>query len=216
MKTDFLKWIEHAGFLIEFNDQHIYIDPYRGRYEMPKADLIFITHSHFDHFNEEQLKKITATKTIFVVPKEMAGSLHGKNVISVEPNKRYEVGGIEFSTVPSYNTNKEFHPRSRGWVGYIMDIGGTRIYHAGDTDLTEEMRKIETDVALLPMGGHYTMDLQEAIIATERIRAETFVPMHYKALLGEEGSKVAEQEFKKKVKGGALLKQIQDAYYSFQ
>lgn len=213
---NFLKWIEHAGFLLEVNGKKVYIDPFRIRGELPKADIIFITHTHFDHFNEDGIKKIETQKTRFVAPIETAGKMSRRNVLAVEPNKDYEIDGIKFSTVPAYNISKQFHPKLNGWVGYIIDANGTRVYHAGDTDATEEMKKVKADILLLPMGGHYTMDLEDAIKIASIVKAQAFVPMHYRALLGQEGSRKAEEEFRKRVKNSLILEQIQEPYYSLQ
>ncbi len=216
MDVSFLKWIEHAGFLLEINGKKVYIDPFRIRGELPKADIIFITHTHFDHLNEEAVGKIATSKTQFVAPKETASKLAGKKVLVVEPGGEYEVDGIRFSTVPAYNVSKEFHPKANGWVGYVIDVNGTKIYHPGDTDATEEMKTVKADIFMMPIGGHYTMDLQDAIKIASAVRAQAFVPMHYRTLLGEEGARKAEEEFRKKVKNALILDQIQEPYYSFQ
>lgn len=216
MDTGFLKWIEHAGFMIEMEGKRLYIDPFRIRGDMPKADIIFITHSHFDHLNEDALAKVATGETRFVAPKETAGKLSGRKVMPVEPGKEYEIEGIRFSTVPAYNISKEFHPRANGWVGYVLDINGTKVYHPGDTDATEEMRRVDADIFMMPVGGHYTMDLQDAIKIADVVRAQAFVPIHYRALLGEEGSRKAEEEFKQRVKNAVILEQIQEPYYSLQ
>ncbi|MDE1854830.1 MAG: MBL fold metallo-hydrolase [Candidatus Micrarchaeota archaeon] len=216
MDTSFLKWIEHAGFLLEIGGKKVYIDPFRIRGKLPKADIVFITHTHFDHLNEEALGKISDSRTRFVAPRETAGKLSGRNVLEVEPNRDYEIEGIKFHTVPAYNTDKEFHPKVNGWVGYIIDADGTKVYHPGDTDETEELKKVRADIALLPIGGHYVMNVEEAIDAAGHIKAKLFIPMHYRALLGPEGSKKAEEEFRKRVKNSLILDQVQEPYYSFQ
>ncbi len=216
MDLSFLKWIEHAGFMMEINGKNVYIDPFRIRAEMPKADIVFITHTHFDHFNEEALGKIVTGKTQFVAPKETASKLSGKKVLAVEPEREYEIEGIGFSTVRAYNTNKEFHPKANDWVGYVIDANGVKVYHAGDTDVIDEMKSVSADIALLPAGGHYVMTVDEAASAAKLIHAKAFVPMHYRALLGEEGARKAEEEFRKKVKNSIILEQVQEPYYSFQ
>jgi L-ascorbate metabolism protein UlaG (beta-lactamase superfamily) len=216
MDVSFLKWIEHAGFMFEVNGKRVYIDPFRFRGPMPKADIIFITHTHFDHLNEEALAEIVTEKTRFVAPKETAGKLKGRKVLEVEPGKDYEIEGIRFSTVPAYNASKEFHPRANGWVGYIIDVNGTRVYHPGDTDAIDEMKSVRADIFMMPIGGHYTMDLQDAIKIASVVQAQAFVPMHYRSLLGAEGAKKAEEEFKRKVKNAIVLEQVQEPFYSFQ
>ncbi|MGA3021110.1 MAG: MBL fold metallo-hydrolase [Candidatus Micrarchaeales archaeon] len=214
MELDFLKWIEHAGFLIEINGKKAYIDPFMVNANLPKADVIFITHSHFDHLSENDISKLSTAKTQFVVPVEAAGRMSGRKLLAVEPGKKYEIDGIHFSTVPAYNIGKEFHPKSTGGVGYIIDANGVRIYHAGDTDLIDEMKSIDVDVALLPIGGHYTMGIEDAIRATKIIRAKVFIPIHYKAILGKEESAKAEDEFRRRVKNSVILEQIQEPRYS--
>ncbi|MDE1873636.1 MAG: MBL fold metallo-hydrolase [Candidatus Micrarchaeota archaeon] len=216
METRFLRWIEHAGFLIEISGKNVYVDPFRLRGPMPKADIVFITHTHYDHLNEEALGKIVTGETRFVAPKETASKLAGKKVLVVEPGKDYEIEGIRFSTVPAYNIGKEFHPRANGWVGYVIEANGVRVYLPGDTDATEEMRNVKADIFMVPIGGHYTMDLQEAIKIANQVHAQAIVPIHYRALLGEEGSRKAEEEFRKKVKNALILEQVQEPYYSLQ
>jgi L-ascorbate metabolism protein UlaG (beta-lactamase superfamily) len=216
MELDFLKWIEHAGFLIEVDGKNVYIDPFMVTANLPKADVIFITHSHFDHLSENDIKKLSTAKTQFVVPVEAAGKMSGRKLLAVEPGKSYEVDGIHFSTVPAYNVGREFHPKSTGGVGYIIEVDGMRIYHAGDTDLIDEMKGVDVDIALIPIGGHYTMDVEDAIKATKVIRAKVFAPIHYRALLGKEGSAKAEDEFRRRVKNSVILNQIQEPRYSLR
>ena len=215
MDVSFLKWIDHAGFMLEINGKKVYIDPFRIRGSLPRADVIFLTHTHIDHFNEEDLKKIETPQTKFVAPMETAGKLGRRTVMAVEPGKSYGVGGISFSTVRAYNESKQFHPKVNNWVGYVIEAGGRRVYHAGDTDAIEEMRKVDADIALLPVGGNYTMDVSEAAKAAELINAKAFAPMHYKSLLGKQGYKKAEEEFMQKVKNSIVLEQIEEPYYSF-
>lgn len=214
MDVSFLKWIEHAGFLFEADGKSVYVDPYRIRGTLPSADIVFVTHTHFDHFSEGDIAKVASGRTKFVAPKETAGKLKGRDVLAVEPGKKYSIESIEFETVPAYNISKEFHPKANGWVGYVINVGGKRIYHAGDTDFVPEMSKLDVDLALLPIGGHYTMDLEEAIAASKSIRAKNFVPMHYKALLGKEGMKKAEERFTASVPGAIILEQVQEPYYA--
>jgi L-ascorbate metabolism protein UlaG (beta-lactamase superfamily) len=216
MNLDFLKWLGHASFLLDIGGKQVYIDPFEIQTEMPKADLIFITHEHFDHFSEEAILKIATDSTQFVAPKDIARKLGRRNALAVEPGKSYEMDGVKFITVPAYNNEKEFHPRSKGWVGYIIEANGLKVYHPGDTDLIAEMEGIDVDIALLPIGGQYTMNVNDAIKAASIIKAKIFIPMHYKAVLGKEGASGAEEEFRKKVKNCVILEQVQEPNYSFQ
>ncbi|MGC8671570.1 MAG: MBL fold metallo-hydrolase [Candidatus Micrarchaeia archaeon] len=219
MEFDFVKWIDHAGFLIEADGIEIYIDPFRIREpeKLAKADLIFVTHSHYDHLSPRDIAAISKRETQIIAPKEAKSKLSG-NVLAVEPNKSYSAKGISFETIPAYNIKPErlnFHPRSNGWVGYILEVANKRIYHAGDTDFVEEMKKVKADLALLPVGGTYTMNVEEAVEAARSMASVgAFAPMHYKALLGQSGYVKAEEAFKKEIRNSLILKQIQEPFFS--
>ncbi len=221
MDMSFVKWINHAGFLIENDGEHIYIDPFAlsDSYPFPKADVIFITHPHFDHFSMQDIKKIAVDKTTFVVPKDTTGKIPYMSVIGVGPNEDGVADSTAFETIPAYNKVRErrnFHNPSNGWVGYILKLGKATIYHAGDTDVINEMSKVDADVALIPMGGTYTMDVDEAISATKLLKARTVAPMHYKALLGKDKSIEAEKKFAGAVVNATIMKEIQEPTYSLQ
>lgn len=217
MDLSFLKWIEHACFLLHAGSTVVYIDPFRLKGQKERADVIFITHSHYDHLSVEDIAKIAGPDTRIVIPRGSEAQLSGRNLLLVEPGKSYKVGDLAFETVAAYNTKPErlkFHPKANGWVGYVIDVNGTKVYHAGDTDLTNEMRRVKTGLALLPMGGTFTMGPEEAIEAANLIKAEKVAPMHYRSLLGRDGYRRAEEEFKKKVSNGIILEQAQDPYLS--
>jgi L-ascorbate metabolism protein UlaG (beta-lactamase superfamily) len=212
MDLGFLKWIDHAGFLLTVGGKAVYIDPFHVR-DARRADIIFITHSHFDHLSMDDIRRLEAPGTRFVAPKETAKKLEGRDVLAVEPGKDYEIDGIRFSTVPAYNVKPArlmFHPKSNGWVGYVIDAAGTSVYHAGDTDLTEEMRRVVAGIALIPMGGKFTMGVEEAIEAANAIKAEKVAPMHYRSHFGREGYRKAEEQFLKGARNGIILDQVQE------
>jgi L-ascorbate metabolism protein UlaG (beta-lactamase superfamily) len=216
---DDLKWIGHASFLLSVNGKNVYIDPFNLQTGKVHADIILITHPHFDHFSTQDIEKVADANTRIFAPMELKEKIRIGKVTGVEPNKKYSADGIEIETVPAYNVNKERldkHPRTNNWVGYIIKAGGKSWYHAGDTDFIPEMKKIEVDVALLPMSGTYTMDVHEAVEAARAIKAKQYTPMHYKQVLGKEASEKAEVFFKSKIKNTVLLKEIQEAKYSFQ
>lgn len=218
MDMNFLKWIGHASFLIKNKGMNLYIDPFRLGDKVERADLILITHPHFDHLSVDDIGKIADSNTEVFVPKDSIDKIKWGRVVGVEPNRSYSSNGIEFGTIPAYNVVNErlrHHPIGNGWVGYILDVDGKKIYHAGDTDFVEEMKKIEVDLALLPMGGTYTMSLKEAVGAARSIDAKNVAPMHYKALLGRDGSIKAEDEFKKNVENSIILKETQEPFYAF-
>lgn len=169
-----LEWLGHAGFRIT-NDVVVYIDPYnisRG----PEADIIFITHEHFDHCSFSDIEKIRGEETITVCPK-------GRNVPGdtriVTADDSFEIKGVGVKVVPAYNIEKNFHPKNKGFVGYVVTIDGQRIYHAGDTDLIPEMSAVECDTALLPVSGTYVMTAKEAADAASQIKTRLAIPMHY-------------------------------------
>ncbi|MEM3416280.1 MAG: MBL fold metallo-hydrolase [Candidatus Micrarchaeaceae archaeon] len=218
MAYEFVHWIGHASFYLEIAGKNVYIDPFNVKKEIKRADIIFITHPHFDHFDIASIKKIAGSDTYFVAPNDVAEKLPYSNRKIVAPNESWSMLGIDFKTVPAYNVVKERlqnHPKAKGWVGYIINANGFSIYHAGDTDFIEEMKRINVDLALLPIGGTYTMDVNEAADAANSIKAKNVAPMHYKALLGQQGSRAAEEVFKDKVKNAFMFKEIQEPSYSF-
>ena len=218
MEYDFLHWLGHASFRIRAGKLVIYIDPFKLSGKMERADIVFITHPHFDHLHEESLRLVADQKTRFVSPADREGKLQGRDVTIVKPGEKGEVLGIKFEAVYAYNTYPEklnFHPKGNSWVGYIITVNGKRIYHPGDTDLIEEMGRIDVDLALLPCGGKYVMDIEDAIRASKVIRAKNFAPMHYKAILGKEASEMLERRFAEQVKNAILLNDEGEPSYTF-
>ena len=168
----------------------IYIDPFKIKEEKHDADIILITHSHFDHYSEEDIEKVKKHNTIIVAPK----TVEIPNKISVEPNNTYEILGIKIETIPAYNINKNFHPKSNEWVGYILNIDNERYYIAGDTDITEENKKVKCDIAFIPIGGTYTTTYEEAAELTNIIQPKVVIPIHYGEIVG---NKQDAQKFEK-------------------
>ena len=167
----------------------IYVDPFKIEEEYNDADIIFITHDHYDHYSEEDIDKVINKNTTLVVPEELLTKLLKKgisrdSIITVEPNENYIVQGIKFETVPAYNVNKKFHPKENNWVGYIIEINNIKYYVAGDTDITEENRKVKCDIAFVPVGGTYTMDYKEAAQLVNEIKPKIAVPIHYGSVVG--------------------------------
>lgn len=208
-----IKWFGHASFMLTdkaSGNRIYYIDPHEfsnDSYE--KADIILITHAHFDHCDSAAVKKILKPDTVIAVPSGCREKLGVKaEFVDVVPNSSYEIKGFKFRTVPAYNVKPErlqFHPGSNNWVGYIFSISNQTVYHAGDTDFIEEMRQLgKISVALLPIGGTYTMDVDEAILAANTIAADITVPMHYRRLLGN-NYKSAEEKFKAGVKNSKVV-----------
>ena len=183
-----IHWLGHDTFRIE-NDKIIYTDPIKLKGKPPKADLILITHDHFDHCSPEDVAKLVKDDTVIVTIAAAAQMLKG-DVRVVKPGESLVVQGIPIETVPAYNVNKfrspgvPFHPKESGHVGFIVTVAGRRIYHAGDTDVIPEMDDIQADIALLPVGGTYTMTADEAAQAANTIQPKVAIPMHHSAIVG--------------------------------
>ena len=178
----------HSSIRISKN-KVIYIDPFKIDKNYNDADIVFITHDHYDHYSEEDIDKVINENTTIIIPEELLTKILRKGinknaVITVESNKEYMVQGIKFETIPAYNTNKTFHPKENDWVGYIITLDGIRYYIAGDTDITEENRKVKCDVAFVPVGGTYTMDFKEAAQLINEIQPKIAVPIHYGSVVG--------------------------------
>ncbi len=176
-----IHWLGHDTFKI-VGEKVVYTDPFKLK-KSDKADVILITHEHYDHCSPDDVRKIQTPQTVVVAPADCCAKLSG-NLRAVKAGDRIDADGIEVEVVPSYNANKKFHTKDRGWVGYIFKVRGQRIYLAGDTDLIPEMSAIRADVALLPVSGTYVMTAEEAVRAALEIRPGIAVPMHYGSIVG--------------------------------
>ena len=184
-----IEFLGHSTIKISKNNKIIYIDPYNIKDSLNDADYIFITHNHYDHFSEEDIKKVKNNETIIIVTEDLYTNtlklgFNGMNIVTVKPNEDYQVESIKFSTIPAYNINKTFHPKENEWVGYIIELEGSKYYIAGDTDITEENKKVKCDVAFVPVGGTYTMDFKEAAQLVNQIMPKIAVPIHYGSIVG--------------------------------
>ncbi len=187
---DNIEVLYHSSIKIN-KEKTIYIDPFKIDKNYNDADIIFITHDHYDHYSEEDVDKVINENTTIIIPEELLTKLLRKGInknaiITVKPNEKYMVQEIKFGTVPAYNTNKTFHPKENDWIGYIITLDGIRYYIAGDTDITEENRKVKCDVAFVPVGGTYTMDFKEAAQLINEIQPKIAVPIHYGSIVGTE------------------------------
>ena len=179
-----LQWLGHAGFKICHEDAVVYIDPWKLKDAPHDATLVLVSHSHYDHYSPEDIAKISSAETKLVastdvVTREKTGEmiLHGLSV---------DFGSVRVSGVAAYNPSKQFHPKANNWVGFVIEVGSKRIYYAGDTDLTDEMKSLkEIDVALLPVGGTYTMNATEAAEATKHIKPKQAIPYHWGDIVGD-------------------------------
>lgn len=190
-----IHWLGHDCFRIDAA-KTIYFDPFQIS-GGPKADLILISHDHFDHCSPEDVAKIQQPTTVVITEKDSAKKLKG-DVRVLKPGGSVTVGEVKVEGVPSYNTDKDFHPKKNGWLGFVVEVEGVRIYHAGDADFIPEMKDLKVDIALLPVSGTYVMTSDQAVKAALAIKPKLAIPMHYGAIVGEESDAVG---FKKALEG---------------
>jgi len=176
-----ISWFGHASVRIK-SGKTIYIDPWKIK-GSEKADLILITHSHYDHLSPEDVKRLQKKETVILATPDCLSQLSG-DVRAVKPGDRLTVLGVDVEVVPSYNLKKAFHPKGNSWVGYVVVVEGSRIYYPGDTDFIPEMKNIRADVVILPVGGTYTMDAREAAEAVNTMKPKVAVPIHYGDIVG--------------------------------
>lgn len=184
--------LSHASIKLSA-DKIIYFDPYDLKEEYHDADYIFITHDHYDHYDEASINNIKKETTKIIVPKCLENKV---NDLVVEPNKEYKIDNLVFKTITSYNLGKEFHPKENGYVGYNILINGLYYYVMGDSDRTCEADEVKTDICFVPIGGTYTMNLEEAISYINKLRPKKAIPIHYGKIVG---STSLGEEFKNKV-----------------
>lgn len=164
----------------------IYFDPFKIEKTTNDADYIFITHSHYDHLEKESIDKIINEHTTIIIPESIKDELSEyNNIIKVIPNNSYSLEDISFNTIPSYNTNKQFHPKSNNWVGYILNIEDKKVLVSGDTDITEELLNVKCDIAFIPIGGTYTMTPEEGAKLINQIKPQKVIPTHYGCIVGK-------------------------------
>ena len=194
-----IKVLCHSSIKIETENKTIYVDPFKIKEELCDADIIVITHSHYDHFSEEDILKVKKKETKIVITKDLLEKtlelgFKKENIVVVVPDNLYSALDIEINTIPAYNTNKKFHPKENNWVGYILNIENNKVYIAGDTDITEENKKVECDIALVPVGGTYTMTYEEAVSLVNIINPKLVIPIHYGDIVGNksDGNKFKE------------------------
>jgi L-ascorbate metabolism protein UlaG (beta-lactamase superfamily) len=191
-----ITWLGHDGFKIESGGETLVIDPFKLKRNIP-ADYVLISHEHFDHLNEEDLKKVVKPKQTVVVSiaasKDVVSKVSPKEFKVVKPGDKIKLGSFDIRAIPAYNTNKfaepgkPFHPKQDGKVGYVVTTkSGVSIYHTGDSDVIPEMDNLRPDIALLPVSGTYVMTVDEAVEAANRIKPKVAIPMHYGAIVGSE------------------------------
>ena len=179
-------WFRQSAIRYAGDGLTLYVDPWGTDPEEAPADLILITHAHDDHLQPDEIERLSSPDTKVVAPADVAKELSG-DVTAVAPGESHEVAGVRFETVPAYNVAEErleMHPKANAWVGYVIELGGRRYYHAGDTDAVPELESLTADVAMVPIGGTYTMDVPEAAGLVKAMRPKLAVPMHYGFVVG--------------------------------
>jgi len=184
-----IHWLGHDSFRLD-GSSTVYIDPWKLAADAPPADLILITHDHYDHFSPDDIARLSTPRTTLIGPASVTAKIDGVAAVTLGAGETATVGGVTVTAVPAYNIDKfrqpgeVFHPRAAGGLGYIVELDGRSIYHAGDTDAIPEMRDVRCDVALLPVSGTYVMTAEEAAEACRMISAAAVVPMHYGDIVG--------------------------------
>ena len=206
---------------IRFEDKEngiIYFDPYEIDKNYNDADYIFITHSHYDHFSPEDILKVKKDTTKIIVPNEMNNDEEIRitiedlgfakdDIFYVVPDNYYVEDNLDFETVPAYNVSKNFHPKEKGWVGYIIHLNDVSYYIAGDTDITKENKKVKCDVAFVPIGGTYTMTAKEAAKLVNEINPKIAVPIHYGLIVGtKEDANIFKENLNSDIKCEIMIK----------
>lgn len=183
--VEFIKWLGHASILISIGGKNIYVDPWKLIKDQPKGDLILITHSHYDHFSPDDINKIVKNDSNIIGPHEVLKIKTGIKKV-LKPEDEVDLKWVKIKAVPAYNINKNYHPKANNWCGYIIEIEGQKIYIAGDTDFIPEMKNISADIIIVPIGGTYTMNAEEAANAVNIIKPKIAIPYHYGDIVGSE------------------------------
>jgi L-ascorbate metabolism protein UlaG (beta-lactamase superfamily) len=179
-----LHWFGHASFRIRHKGTIIYIDPWKLPEAPQDATVVLVSHAHHDHYSPPDIAKVKGCETELLAPVDVVDGEGSGQVLL--PGLTIAVGPVRITGVAAYNPHKQFHPKDRKWVGFLIELGGRRLYYAGDTDLTEEMRALgQVDVALLPVGGTYTMNAEEAAQAVRHLQPRIAIPCHWGDIVGQ-------------------------------
>ncbi|HUS70104.1 MAG TPA: MBL fold metallo-hydrolase [Anaerolineae bacterium] len=199
-----ITWLGHDAFQIAASKM-IYVDPFQLAGDLEPADVICITHEHYDHCSPEDVDPIRREDTVVVAAESCRGKLEG-DVRFVKAGDKVTIDDLVIEVIPAYNVNKRFHPREAGGVGYLLSVDGSRIYHAGDTDPIPEMEGLDVDIALLPVSGVYVATAEEAVEAANKIGPKMVIPMHYGSIVG---SRADAERFKELWPGQVVILEAQ-------
>ncbi len=179
-----IQWLGHASFKITAG-LNLYIDPWKLSTSTQDADILVVTHDHFDHYEPEDMAKVVNDSTQVLASADVAAKEAAAK--AMRPGDSLEISGITCHATAAYNTDKEFHPQANNWLGFIFDIEGKRIYFAGDTDETPEMLALTNiDLAMLPVGGTYTLTGAQAAAAVNKIAPKQALPYHWGDIVGDQ------------------------------
>jgi L-ascorbate metabolism protein UlaG (beta-lactamase superfamily) len=195
-----ISWLGHDAFKIAAS-KVIYLDPFELAGDLEPADVICISHDHYDHCSPDDVAKIRADDTVIVAAENCRGKLEG-DVRFVKAGDRLDVDEVSIEVVPAYNVNKQYHPREAGGVGYVLTVDGERIYHSGDSDPIPEMEGLDVDIAMLPVSGVYVATAEEAVEAAEKLQPKVVIPMHYGSIVG---SRADAERFKELWSGEVVI-----------
>lgn len=186
MNVDNIKVNTQSSIRLEL-DKVLYFDPYKIEEDVNDADIIFITHNHYDHLDINSINKVKKDSTIIICPITIIDDVKNidvKDIIYMNPYDELTIDDINIIGIPSYNNSKKFHPKSNNWLGYLIKYNNISYFIAGDTDKNEDNEKIKCDVAILPIGGYYTMDVEEAYELIKVINPKVVIPTHYGTIVG--------------------------------
>ncbi len=181
-----IKWLGHASLYIRVGGKDIYVDPWNIKGDFKKADIILVTHSHYDHYSEDDIKKISKPQSVVYSSDDVISKTSLKNKKVITPFEEIKVESITLKGFAAYNIDKSFHPKKNNWLGFILEADGVSIYIAGDTDFTPEMKQIKVNIAIVPIGGTYTMDAQQAAEFVNTIKPDITIPIHWGSIVGLE------------------------------
>jgi L-ascorbate metabolism protein UlaG (beta-lactamase superfamily) len=192
-------WLKHSGFKIKTKDAILYIDPYQITGEFERAQFLFVSHSHFDHLDESSIRKVAGKNTVVFCAKDCVDKIkslsHSSCISSLLPGEEVFEASLKVKATPAYNLTKPFHPKEKGWLGFLIEVEGIRIYFAGDTDLLSELEEIKCDIGLFPVSGTYLMTAHEAAKLANKIQPKVVsIPMHWGTLVDDHNKKIGTLE----------------------